>query len=282
MKIGKNKTGNKAVNPSTNNSMRNLLLIVVIFVTVMLIAWVFMIGKKAEKTVSVCMWSQEIYKNQQITEDMLVEYPMVEAEFNKYALDNKDVVKTNRIFLWESRNLLLGTFAAYPLHKDTIAFTSDVITSRIDNSDSVLYAFPGKDILPLEIDSQELKAFKTFLQPGDRLNITALFSIESDVIDEDTGKQTKIETIKEEQFLTDVMIADLLNSDGNSVLDIYESYRNRTVQQQAQLDATEAFQKSVEPETLLLAFTPEEKSRYYQFLAKKDVQFKISLPQRTE
>lgn len=281
MRIGR-KSSNKASNPSKNNSTKNLAIILVIAVAVMLIIWVYMLGQKAQRTVKVIMYNQDIFKNQVITADMLTEYDMAEVEFEKYAVENKDGSKTRRIWLFEEAPTLVNTFAAYPLHKDTVAFKRDVITSRVDNSDSVLYSFPGKDIIELNVDKKALTAFKTFLQPGDRVNVTALFKEKTRLDDADTGNSEEIETLREEPFLKDVMIADLLNQDGQSILDIYASYNMRTTYEQAQLDASEAFQKSVEPNTLLIALTPEEIRRYYEYMNISDVVFNMSLPQRSK
>ena len=71
------------------------------------------------------------------------------------------------------------------------------------------------------------------------------------------------------------------NSTGDSILDIYEEYNQMTLFQQAQLDASTDFVDSVEPKSLLLALTEDEKLRYYEFLTKKNVTFRVSLPQRT-
>ena len=83
-------------------------------------------------------------------------------------------------------------------------------------------------------------------------------------------------------MFNDIMIADLINNAGESILDIYADYNNRTTYEQAQLDLSQTFQDSVEPRTLLVALTPDELDRYYYYLSKSQVEFKMSLPQRVE
>ena len=287
MKIGKRADGARArsTNPNKNNSKKNMMLAAIIVVTIVLIVWVYSMGRKAEETVSVVMWAESVYKNQTITESNLKEYKMLSGEFEKYAVENTDGSKKRRIVLWEEREKLLNTFAAYPLQQDTVAMISDVVSSRTDNSDTVLYSFPGKNIVPLDVGEAELQAFKTFLEPGDRINITAIFKT-SEYVEQDDGyggvTKENVETIREETVFKDIMVADLLNSQGDSVLDIYASYNEKTVYQQAALDSSESFKESVEPSSLLVALTPEEESLYYTYLSKEDVEFKVSLPQRTE
>jgi hypothetical protein len=284
MKIGKRVDKVKASNPTKNHSKKTIGIALVLVVTVVMIIWVYSMGQKAEQTISVVMWGESIYKNEVITESMLTEYKMLTGEFEKYATTSTDGTKKRRIVLWEERSKLINTYAAYPLQQNTIAMIKDVVTSRTDNSDTVLYSFPGKNIVNFEIGTDALTSFKTFLEPGDRLNITAIYKDTEDVttVDEYGNETTEsVDVYREEVAFKDIMIADLLNSSGNSILDIYASYNEKTTYQQAALDASDDFQSSVEPSTLLMALTPEEETLYYQYLS-KDCEFKISLPQRSE
>ena len=288
MKIGRGRNNSTTVavgNPAKNQRRKNLYIILILAITMILIAWVYTMGRKAEETVTVCMTSQNIYKNQVISEDMLMPYDMLRGEYEKFSIVDDGGVKRRRVVLWDERDAILNTFAAYPIQANTYCEYRSFIKSRTDNSDNVLYSFPGKEIVPLEIATNELQSFKTFLQPGDRVNITAVFSQRETLIEDDGfGGQTRtqIDTFKSEDVFNDIMIADLINNAGESILDIYADYNNRTTYEQAQLDLSQTFQDSVEPRTLLVALTPDELDRYYYYLSKSQVEFKMSLPQRVE
>ena len=288
MKIGRGRNNSTTVavgNPAKNQRRKNLYIILILAITMSLIAWVYTMGRKAEETVTVCMTSQNIYKNQVISEDMLMPYDMLRGEYEKFSIVDDGGVKRRRVVLWDERDVILNTFAAYPIQANTYCEYRSFIKSRTDNSDNVLYSFPGKEIVPLEIATNELQSFKTFLQPGDRVNITAVFSQRETLIEDDGfGGQTRtqIDTFKSEDVFNDIMIADLINNAGESILDIYADYNNRTTYEQAQLDLSQTFQDSVEPRTLLVALTPDELDRYYYYLSKSQVEFKMSLPQRVE
>ncbi len=288
MKLGRNKGAKNnmmAGRPARNQSKKNLYLVFIIIITALLILWVYSMGRKAEDTVTVVMLKDNVYKNQVVTENMLQPYEMLVGEFEKFAVVNENGVKTRRILLWDERDMIINSFAAYPLKANTYAEVRDFIKSRVDNSDNVLYSFPGKDIIKLDIATQDLQAFKTFLQPGDRLNISAVYSTTETILEDDgyggTIKNT-VESFKTEDVFRDIMLADLLNSNGESILDIYASYKDMTVYEQANLDASQSFKESVTPVSLLVALTPEEKERYYYFSGKSQVEFKASLPQRVE
>lgn len=294
MKIGKKYNANNgnidsgvvaSKKPGRNQSKKSVLMIAVIVVTALLITWVYTMGRKATDTVTVVMTSQSIYKNQQITESMLQPYDMVQAEFEKYATVSESGAVTRRILLWDEASMIIGSYAAYPLQANTLAEYRSFYKSKIDNSDSVLYSFPGKEIVSLDIATDDLQTFKTFLEPGDRITITAVYTDEETVHTADGmgGTTTeKVETYKSEKVFQDIFVADLLNTNGDSILDIYEDYNGRSVAQQAALDASTSFQDSVEPKSLLVALTPEEKDLYYYYLSKQDVTFRMSLPQRVE
>lgn len=287
MKIGNRASSNntRATKPNKNYSRKNFIVVAILMITMLLIVWVYSMGRKAEETVSVIMYAEPIYKNEVITESMLKEYQMLKGEFEKYAVKNSNGANKRRILLWEERGDIINWFAAYPLQQDTIAMYTDFVRSRTDNSDTVLYSYPGKNIVSLEVGASELQAFKTFLEPGDRINITAIYKVKEEVYTEDDlGNMNKetVEAFKEETVFKDITVADLLNSNGDSILDIYASYREKTVYQQANLDASDSFKTSVQPSTMLVALTPEEEQLYYTYLSKSDVEFRVSLPQRVE
>jgi len=286
MKMGrKNKDKVGVSRPAVNKSGKNFLVVLLILVTAGLIFWVINIGKKAERTVKVVMVNQPVYKNQMITADLLAPYDMIEGEFLKYAIKNKNGEYTKRLILWDERETVIGTFSAYSLPAESLLEYRSLVKSRVDNSDTVLYNFPGKDIVQLDIGTNDLNAFKTFLKPGDRLNIEAIYSDTVRVEKEDIygNKITEnVSVFRTETVFGSIMIADLINSKGESILDMYEQYNQMTIYQQAQLDASVEWKEKTEPRSLLLALTEDEKFRYYEFLAKGNITFRISLPQRTK
>lgn len=269
--------------PSKNQSKKKVVFAILIIITVALIIWVYMLGKKAEQTVSVVMLAEDVYKNEIITEEKLMKYEMLLGEFEKYAVPDDQGGTKRRILLWEEADMILNSFAAYPLQGHTVAMYDNFIKSRVDNSDSVLYSFPGKSITTLDVGQTDLEAYKTFLEPGDRINVTAIYS-EQVTAEQDPsagGVSVTMDTVRTEIAFKDIMVADLINSKGDSILDIYASYNDRTVYEQAQLDQDDMFKESVTPQSLLVALTEEELDRYYHYIS-KDCEFRISLPQRDD
>ena len=289
MKIGKKRAVQDDIRssskPSRNQSKKSLLVIVIAIITAILIVWVFMLSREATRTVTVCVWDTSLYKNQQITENQIRAYDMLEAEYEKYATVSDDGVVSRRIVKWDERDELWGAYAAYPMFANTFVEYDTLYFNRVDNSDSVMYSFPGKNIVSLDIATSDLQTFKTFLEPGDRIDITAIYkrTATNQTIDEfGNEEQEEVTYYTAEPLFKDIYIADLLNSQGDSILDIYADYNSKSVTQQAALSSSEIWLDSVVPSKLLLALTPEEQELYYLTLAKGDCEFRVSLPQRID
>ncbi|MBR1453942.1 MAG: hypothetical protein IJ593_04790 [Lachnospiraceae bacterium] len=282
MKIGKNPNKLTSSKPASNRIRQIALLILIVAITAALIVWVYVMGLKATETIDVVMTAQSIYKNQQITESMLQPYSMVKAEYEKYSITQENGTTKRRLITWDERGKLIGSFAAYPLQANITPDYRCFYFAKVDNSDSVLYNFPGKEIIALSIATGDLNTFKKYLQPGDRVTITATYTVDEKVETDSINKYETVSTFRSEIVFRDIVIADLLNNSGDSILDIYEDYNARSVGEQAALDASNTFQESVEPSSLLVALTPEEKAEYFYYLSKSGISFRMSLPQRVE
>lgn len=285
MKIGKSKEkGMVSSRPKKNASMSALAIAGVAALTIGMVVWVQSIGKKAEETVSVMMVNQPVHKNEQITEDMIKEYAMVTAEAEKYADPSGNSYSRLIPYSEENLSVVSGMISAYAMPQDTLLMTNMLIESVVDNSNTVLYSYPGKNLLPLEVGSSDLTALKSFLSPGDRINITAIYSEQTTVYKTDESGERVADTVdvfKEEDLFTDILLADILNSEGDSILDLYTYFNSLDVYSQVELSNTEEWKEQVTPEKILVALTPEEVTRYYQYLGKNNAEFHISLPQRT-
>ena len=135
------------------------------------------------------------------------------------------------------------------------------------------------------MDSSELKVYKTFIQPGDRLNITAIYSDEVGIQTDDGYGNTITEqktVFRSETVFNDLVVADMLNNSGESILDIYAEYNDMTVWQQVQMQQDPTFNERTEPASLIVALTPEEQDRYYYYLSKDNVELRLSMPQRMD
>lgn len=295
MKITNKKESVKSKNPkvtsktNVNSHKKSLLIIISLIITVLACIWVLMLGKKAEATVAVCMSAKDLYKNEQITDlnSQIKQYDMTEIEYLKYTRQEGNA-EYRRIIPAYEMGYLQGLYMAYYVPIEHVLEYDMFVTSKIENSDTVLYAYPGKEIVSLQLGTSDLSAFKTFLTTGDRINIECTYTETIRVYDNTDVNISEVNREYEEveQFytvpvFTNIQIADILNSDGDSVLDLKAAYDELTIFEQSALDDDETYQEKLEPSTILLALTPQEKREYYKYLSKGGT-FRMSLPQRTE
>ena len=275
------KIGNKVVHKTSLNEGKSLVPVIAVGAGIVgVVVYVSLVGRNASKSIQVAQLKSSVYKNQPITLDMLQPYDMLQAEYDKQIMStaNSDGTVEKRLVAWKDVQgyLSQGAFAAYQLPKESFLDLRTLMTSRVDNSDSVLYSFPGKEVVQLEVNGADLNAFKTFIQPGDKVNIDAIYSE-----DMQSGND-RVKIYRSEPVFTGIMIADIINSSGASVLDMYAEYNAMSEVDKAALDNDATWQEQTEPSSLLVALTPDEKDSYYKFLNRDNVKFKVSLPQRAD
>lgn len=275
------KIGNKVVHKTSLNEGKSLVPVIVVGAGIVgAVVYVSLVGRNASKSIQVAQLKSSVYKNQPITLDMLQPYDMLQAEYDKQIMStaNSDGTVEKRLVTWKDVQgyLSQGAFAAYQLPKESFLDLRTLMTSRVDNSDSVLYSFPGKEVVQLEVNGADLNAFKTFIQPGDKVNIDAIYSE-----DMQSGND-RVKIYRSEPVFTGIMIADIINSSGSSVLDMYAEYNAMSEVDKAALDNDATWKEQTEPSSLLVALTPDEKDSYYKFLNRDNVKFKVSLPQRAD
>lgn len=275
------KIGNKVVHKTSLNEGKSLVPVIAVGAGIVgAVVYVSLVGRNASKSIQVAQLKSSVYKNQPITLDMLQPYDMLQAEYDKQIMStaNSDGTVEKRLVAWKDAQgyLSQGAFAAYQLPKESFLDLRTLMTSRVDNSDSVLYSFPGKEVVQLEVNGADLNAFKTFIQPGDKVNIDAIYSE-----DMQSGND-RVKIYRSEPVFTGIMIADIINSSGASVLDMYAEYNAMSEVDKAALDNDATWKEQTEPSSLLVALTPDEKDSYYKFLNRDNVKFKVSLPQRAD
>lgn len=275
------KIGNKVVHKTSLNEGKSLVPVIAVGAGIVgAVVYVSLVGRNASKSIQVAQLKSSVYKNQPITLDMLQPYDMLQAEYDKQIMStaNSDGTVEKRLVAWKDVQgyLSQGAFAAYQLPKESFLDLRTLMTSRVDNSDSVLYSFPGKEVVQLEVNGADLNAFKTFIQPGDKVNIDAIYSE-----DMQSGND-RVKIYRSEPVFTGIMIADIINSSGASVLDMYAEYNAMSEVDKAALDNDATWQEQTEPSSLPVALTPDEKDSYYKFLNRDNVKFKVSLPQRAD
>lgn len=239
-----------------------------------------------KKVVSVVRLKDNVSANSMITEDMIEEYDMYYKEFEQYGVVNfSDGTKKKSVVTWEDRDSIVGNrYAAYYLRGGTVLFWDQTVKEQTKKN-SYLYSMDG-ELLNIKMNTDD---FGDMVVPGDTLNIRARYQkVNYDLPAEEQYKLTTEEggtvqavtTPVTEMLFSEVTVLDMLNSEGNSIFDIYYDYISKSKEEQAALLADSEFLTSVEPDTILLEVTAEEADRFMEIEA-NDAEYLMTLLPRT-
>lgn len=241
-------------------------------------------SQENKKVISVVVLKDSVSANSIIREDMLEKYDMYYKEFEQYGVVKySDGSKKKAVVTWEDRDLIVGKrYAAYYLRGKTVLFWDSTVKEQTKKN-SYLYSMDG-ELLNINMDTSD---FGDMVVPGDTLNIRASYEkLNYDLTSEeqyklalDSGNNTQAVTTKvTEMLFSEVSVLDMLNSDGNSIFDIYYEYISKTKSEQARLLKSEDFLDSVKPKTILLEVTAEEADRFMELSSYKPEYLMTLLP----
>ena len=244
-----------------------------------------------QKTITVVKLQGPCIRNQMITKDNLKEYEMTEKEFYRYGLEQSKSGINNRLIKWEDSKILTEgkepVFFAYSKKNDDLLMWEDCIPTYIDKTRMFRYAYPGKNIIELTVSGSNLNTFKKILQVGDKINIKCLYkkTLSTAVVRSSVKRKSTSETyfdfdlLQIDDLFTNIEIADILNSNGDSILDYNEYVDGLPTSTRLELIQTEEYKRNIKASTLMLAVTPAEESLYNIYRKKDGATFLISLPQ---
>lgn len=261
-----------------------------VFIALAIIVFVCVVtsisASENKKVVSVVRLKDNVSANSMITEDMIEEYDMYYKEFEQYGVVNfSDGTKKKSVVTWEDRDSIVGNrYAAYYLRGGTVLFWDQTVREQTKKN-SYLYSMDG-ELLNIKMNTED---FGDMVVPGDTLNIRARYQkVNYDLPTEEQYKLTTEEggtvqavtTPVTEMLFSEVTVLDMLNSEGNSIFDIYYDYISKSKEEQAALLADSEFLTSVEPDTILLEVTAEEADRFMEIEA-NDAEYLMTLLPRT-
>lgn len=262
-----------------------LALLVVVFVSVL----TAISASENKKTITVVRIKDDksIAANAMITEDMIEPYDMYYKEYENYGtMKFSDGTTRGTIVRWEDRSAVVGVrYAAYYMRGGTVLFWDSTIKDQTKKN-SYLYSMSG-ELLNIQMDTTT--DFGNMVVPGDTLNIRATYvKTNYDLPSEEAYKLAleqgnsinAVQTTVTEPLFKEVAILDMLNSDGNSIFDIYYNYISMTKAEQAAALEDDDFLASVEPASILLEVT-EEEVEHYMRLQDAGATYQMTLLPRT-
>lgn len=253
-------------------------------VVVLVVGINFWSSMSLRDTVEIVKLKSPVPQDGVITEDNMYKDTMLRAEYEKQGVYTlSDGTKRRSIVLWEDRNRIVNAFASYYIRQDAPIYW-DSLSKETPKKYSYLYKMDG-ELLRIDVNAKE---FGDMLVPGDRINVRATYtdneytlpSEQDFALQQQTGIQPQSSVTKSIMLFNNVVVLDILNSEGESIYDIYYRLLTLPKSRQNEIVATEDFKDRVEPAQILLNVTPEEADRYMS-IKNKNPQYLMTLLPRT-
>lgn len=224
---------------------------------------------ESRKTISVVqVGGTPIGANAMINENMIKEYKMYYKEYEQYGtLKFKDGSVKGSVVLWKDRDQIIGKrYAGYYLREGTVLFWDSTVKEQAKKN-SYLYSMDG-ELLNIQLNTSD---FGNMVVPGDIINVRVSYTETNyDLTSEEQyelavnngGTISAVETKVIKKFLNEVPVLDMLNSDNESIFDIYYEYISKTKAEQSALLSDDKFLARLEPKSILIEATAEAADSY--------------------
>ena len=241
---------------------------------------------ETNRMVDITVARVNIMRNERITGDLLKKAQISYKDYKNSVTQTKQGL-VNKYVLWENAGKIIGYYSAYNLIADDPILYKKLTGTYIDNTKLILYSFPGKVIKRLGVSDTDVTVFKKITEVGDKINIDLVYnsSMQVTVGNRNASEQMStlnIDTVKSKSLFNGIMIADILNAQGESILDYNAQYNNLTPEQQEILDADDEWKKKTTPQVILCALTPEENELYLEYVETGRYKVVVSIPQRDD
>lgn len=255
----------KLKNVSKFSRTRNILLLLAV-VVIGVLALNFISTMKLRDTVSVVTLASAVPQDGIIRTDNMIQVEMNRAEYERQGVVTlSDGTRRRAIVTWDERDSINNTFASYYIRQNTPVYW-DSIGNESPKQYSYLYNMDG-ELLKVSLDPG---TFGQILVPGDHINVRAAYTEtvytlpteEEFMLQQQTGISPQTSVKRQILLFNNVAILDMLNSNGESIFDMYYDLLALPKAKQQELINSEDFQASVEPSDILLNVTPEEADRY--------------------
>lgn len=263
-------------------TVRTMVFLFLVVVAVLGINWYT--SKELRDTVEVVKLSSSVPQEGLINADLMYKDTMLTQEYEKIGVVTlADGSKKRAIVLWEDKDKIVNAFASYYIRENTPVYW-DMIGKESPKKFSYLYKMDG-ELLKLNIKADQ---FGEMLVPGDRINVRAayteqVYTLPSQAefqLQQQTGIQAQTSVRQQILLFNNVAVLDMLNSNGESIFDIYYNLLAKPKNVQQETINSEDFIARVKPTHILLNVTPEEADRYMS-IQSNGPQYMLTLLPRT-
>lgn len=225
-------------------------------------------SKEARNTVDVVRLRGRngVPANTLITRDLLEIYSIIEAEYTS------DMLKYSEL------DEALNMHTQYFLRGRSILYKDQYTQEKPLKNDWLYNVADGNEVLTIPYNFME--AGGNILVPADQIRLRAIYANSSSgAVDRETmTRSTGTHTV--EVLFENITVRDLLNSQGNSIYDIYRELSRLGEEERKKAMEGRDFLSRITPRALVLEATPEQIDRYSLYKGKRDLSFTITILSR--
>ena len=263
VKLDVDKARKKSVGKFSNTMKVTMLLGIVVALVLALNFWS---SYSLKQTVDVVKLNTSVPQDGRITQEMMYKDDMLKSEYETQGVyEFSDGTKKRAIVLWEDRESITSAFASYYVRQDTPLYW-DALSRETPKEYAYLYEMDG-ELLKIDIDANQ---FGNMLVPGDKINVRVTYeeteyvlpSEKDFILQQQMGITTDNKVTRSDMLFNSVSVLDILNTDGESIFDIYYELLALPKVRQLEIAESDDFKSAVQPVEILLNVTPEEADRY--------------------
>lgn len=238
-----------------------------------------------QKTIPIAYLKQDVPKGGVINSiDQFEWVQMHELEYNQQMANTwKDGTIRREILTQNDVQKLIsngGAYAGVYMRAGRPVYFEDLVSS-VPQNNSYLYSMDG-ELLRLDITPE---AFGDMAVPGDRLNVRMTYETNDYSLPSEAEYKQMLEQGAEfsgtvlvtETVFSEVTILDMLNSDGESIFDLYYELLTYPDAKRSEIINSDDFKSRTAPECILIAATAEEVERYSRIVAQGNTSYTITL-----
>ena len=217
------------------------------------------------------------------------------SDITQLTLSQNDYTKD--MILWKDRDKeVINKYPLMIIRKNTPVY-KDMLTSQPKVRYSYLYTMsPNQELLTFKYDNS--MAGGRIPRPGDHFRIRGSYKLSDqekqsllasgykNVVPGDfnslSGNNIIVGDIRTSIIFNDVLVVDMLNSNGDSIYEIWNRYNNMSKVEQQKLLEDNNFKQSVTPTSLLLIVNSDDVNKYVEFAAASNAQYTLTLLKRDD
>ena len=234
---------------------------VVISIAALALCFIYLqnIDSAARNTVKIVRAKNEMPAYALISREDIEAYDIIKKEYD------------NAMILFENAESIYGKYTTTNIRKSTVLYQDQLMDERPLRNEWLYGLNSDEEVVTIPYNSTE--AGGSILLPGDLIRVRVSYEVEetAPAVPDDENPNSYItpqktnKKIKTDILFNSIVVKDMINTNGNSVYEIYKEVMRLDEKQRQDVMKSNDFISSIRPKALLLAGSPADMERYAQY-----------------